>query len=332
MSDDVSTAERRVPFAASLRSKHRLRPAELLPLVAVAIVPLLGSGYYPLATQIAITVIFGLSLDLLVGYAGIVTLGHGIFFGVGAYASGIASVHGWGDPVSGLFVGAAAAAVVGVVQGFVVLRTARFTLLMLTLCSVFLVSEVANKAGWLTGGADGLTGVTTGPLLGVWTFDLDGRTGYLFSATVFVLVWIGLRGLVHAPFGQAIMAIRDNPGRAEAIGMAVRPRLLIVYTVSAAIAGTAGALQAEIDQFAGLKNVGFEISATILVMLALGGTGRLYGAMAGPAVYLIAQDLLAKINPAMWQLWLGLLIVATVLFVPGGLSSLADVFRGRGKR
>ncbi len=332
MSDDVSTAERRVPFAASLRSKHRLRPAELLPLVAVAIVPLLGSGYYPLATQIAITVIFGLSLDLLVGYAGIVTLGHGIFFGVGAYASGIASVHGWGDPVSGLFIGAAAAAVVGVVQGFVVLRTARFTLLMLTLCSVFLVSEVANKAGWLTGGADGLTGVTTGPLLGVWTFDLDGRTGYLFSATVFVLVWIGLRGLVHAPFGQAIMAIRDNPGRAEAIGMAVRPRLLIVYTVSAAIAGTAGALQAEIDQFAGLKNVGFEISATILVMLALGGTGRLYGAMAGPAVYLIAQDLLAKINPAMWQLWLGLLIVATVLFVPGGLSSLADVFRGRGKR
>lgn len=332
MSDDVSTAERRVPFAASLRSKHRLRPAELLPLVAVAIVPLLGSGYYPLATQIAITVIFGLSLDLLVGYAGIVTLGHGIFFGVGAYASGIASVHGWGDPVSGLFIGAAAAAVVGVVQGFVVLRTARFTLLMLTLCSVFLVSEVANKAGWLTGGADGLTGVMTGPLLGVWTFDLDGRTGYLFSATVFVLVWIGLRGLVHAPFGQAIMAIRDNPGRAEAIGMAVRPRLLIVYTVSAAIAGTAGALQAEIDQFAGLKNVGFEISATILVMLALGGTGRLYGAMAGPAVYLIAQDFLAKINPAMWQLWLGLLIVATVLFVPGGLSSLADVFRARGKR
>lgn len=332
MSDDVSTAERRVPFAASLRSKHRLRPAELLPLVAVAIVPLLGSGYYPLATQIAITVIFGLSLDLLVGYAGIVTLGHGIFFGVGAYASGIASVHGWGEPVSGLFIGAAAAAVLGVVQGFVVLRTARFTLLMLTLCSVFLVSEVANKAGWLTGGADGLIGVVTGPLLGVWTFDLDGRTGYLFSATVFVLVWIGLRGLVHAPFGQSIMAIRDNPGRAEAIGMAVRPRLLIVYTISAAIAGTAGALQAEIDQFAGLKNVGFEISATILVMLALGGTGRLYGAMAGPAVYLIAQDLLAKFNPAMWQLWLGLLIVATVLFVPGGLSSLADVFRARGKR
>ena len=239
-------------FTALLRRKHRLHPAEILPLLALIAVPLLGTEYYALGTQILVTVIFALSLDLLVGYAGIVTLGHSVFFGIGAYASGIASVHGWGEPFSGLLIGAAAGAACGALLGAVVLRTARFTLLMLTLSSVFLASEVANKAGWLTGGVDGLTGITTEPLLGTWEFDLYGQTGYAFAAAVAVLVWASLRWLVHSPLGQSIMAIRDNPGRAEAIGMAVLPRLVLVYAVACGLAAVAGALQAEINQFAGL--------------------------------------------------------------------------------
>ena len=304
--------------------------AEALPLLALAVVPLLGTDYYALGTQVAVTIIFALSLDLLVGYAGIVTLGHSLFFGLGAYATGLASVHGWGEPLSGLLIGACAGAAGGALLGAIVLRTARFTLLMLTLSSVFLASEVANKASGITGGVDGLTGVTTSPVFGVFEFDLYGQTGYFYAAAVLVVVWFGLRWLVHAPFGQAVMAIRDNPGRAEAIGMAVLPRLVLVYAGACALAGVAGALQAEIDQFAGLKDIGFEQSALLLVMLALGGAGRLYGAMIGPAVFLVAQDWLAKSYPVLWQLWLGLLIIAVVLFAPGGLIGLLERVRRRG--
>ena len=316
-------------FRALLARRHRLHWAEVLPLLALAAVPLLGADYYALGTQIAITVIFALSLDLLVGYAGIVTLGHSLFFGVGAYSVGIASVRGWGEPLTGLLLGGVVGGLLGALLGAIVLRTARFTLLMLTLSSVFLASEVANKAGWLTGGVDGLTGVSTDPVFGVFEFDLYGRTGYFYAAGVLVVVWAALRWLVHAPFGQSVMAIRDNPGRAEAIGMAVLPRLVLVYAGACALAGVAGALQAEIDQFAGLKDIGFEQSALLLVMLALGGAGRLYGAMIGPVVFLVAQDWLAKSYPVMWQLWLGLLIVAVVLFAPGGLVGLLDRVRRR---
>lgn len=311
-------------FGAALAHKHRLRPAELLPLVALLAVPLLGTDYYALGTQILISVIFAISLDLLVGYAGIVTLGHAAFFGLGAYATGIASVRGWGEPLSGLLIGAATAAAVGAVLGFIVLRTARFTLLMLTLSTVFLVSEIANKATWLTGGVDGLVGVNTWPLLGTFEFDLFGQTGFAYASVVFVAVWFGMRWLVHAPFGQAVMAIRDNQGRAAAIGMAVLPRLVLVYAISCGLAGLAGALQAEINQFVGLKDIGFELSASILVMLALGGAGRLYGAVVGPAAYLIAQDYLSKDNPVLWQLWLGIFIIAIVLFAPGGILGIVD--------
>ena len=309
-------------FTALLQRKHRIRPAEALPLLALAAIPLLGPEYYALGTQIVVTVIFALSLDLLVGYAGIVTLGHSLFFGLGAYATGLASVRGWGEPLSGLLIGAAVAAVAGALLGAVVLRTARFTLLMLTLSSVFLASEVANKAAWLTGGVDGLTGVNTAAIFGVFEFDLFGQTGFFYAAAIFIAVWFALRWLVHAPFGQMMQAIRDNPGRAEAIGMAVLPRQILVYAIACGVAGMAGALQAEINQFAGLKDIGFEQSALLLVMLALGGPGRLYGAMIGPAAFLLAQDALAKGYPVMWQLWLGLLIIVAVLFAPGGLTGL----------
>jgi len=315
-----------------LERKHRFHPGEALPLAALLVVPLLGPEYYALATQVVITAIFALSLDLLVGYAGVVSLGHSVYFGLGAYAAGITSARGWGEPLTGLLIGGAVAAAVGALLGAVVLRTARFTLLMLTLSAVFLAGEVANKAVWLTGGVDGLVGVSTWPLLRTFEFDLFGRTGFAYASAVFLLVWFGLRWLVHAPFGQSVMAIRDNPSRAAAIGVAVLPRLVLVHAVSCGIAGVAGALQAEINQFVGLKDIGFELSAAILVMLALGGAGRLYGAIAGPTAYLVAQDILAKDNPVLWQLWLGVLIVAIVLFAPGGILGTLDRLAARLRR
>lgn len=319
-------------FRAELARKHRVRPIEALPLAALVAVPLLGPEYYALGTQVVVAIIFALSLDLLVGFAGIVTLGHSIFFGIGAYAAGIASVHGWGEPLSGLLIGAAVSAAAGAVLGAIVLRTAKFTLLMLTLSSVFLAGEVANKAAWLTGGVDGLVGVDTWPLLGRFEFDLFGQVGYAYASVVLLLAWFGMRWGIHAPIGQSIMAIRDNPGRATAIGIPVLARLVLVYAISAGLAGIAGALQAEINQFAGLKDIGFELSATILVMLALGGAGRLYGAIVGPIAYLVAQDLLSKQNPVLWQLWLGVIIVVVVLFAPGGILGVAEAIARKVRR
>lgn len=309
-------------FAEALRQKHRVKAWEGLLIPALAVAPFLGDHYYALGTQVLIAIIFALSLDLLVGYAGIVTLGHAAFFGVGAYATGIASRHGWAEPISGLFIGGVVGAVAGLLVGAIVVRTSRFTLLMLTLCTVFLFGEIANKATSITGGVDGLLGMETWPIFGKFEFDLLGATGYYFSAAVFLCVFLGVRLLVHSPFGQSIMAIRDNPGRAAAIGIAVLPRQTFIFVISAFLAGLAGALQAEVNQFVGLKDIGFELSATILVMLALGGSGRLYGAIIGPVVYLVAQDLLSKDNPVMWQLWLGVILIALVLFAPGGLARL----------
>jgi branched-chain amino acid transport system permease protein len=317
-------------FDRFLRRKHGLHPAEGLILVALVLVPVLGEQYYALGSQVLVSVIFALSLDLLVGYAGIVTLGHAAFFGVGAYAAGIASQHGWGEPISGLAIGACAAALAGAVIGSIVLRTSRFTLLMMTLCTVFLFGEIANKATAITGGVDGLLGIETWPVLGRYEFDLIGEVGYWFAAAVFLVVWFAVRQLVHSPFGQSIMAIRDNPGRAAAIGMAVLPRRLLIFIVSCFLAGLAGALQVEINQFVGLKDISFELSATILIMLALGGSGRLYGAIIGPTIYLVAQDVLSKDNPVLWQLWLGIILVALVLFAPGGLTQLFVRRTGRG--
>jgi branched-chain amino acid transport system permease protein len=310
----------------SLR-KHHFRWAELLPFAALLALPLLGEDHLALGTQVVIYILFALSLDLLVGYAGIVTLGHAVFFGLVAYTAGILSAGGWGEPVSGLLAGGLLAALAGALLGAIVLRTARFTLLMLTLSSAFLVAEVANKARWLTGGVDGPVGMQTWPLLGMLEFDLFGHTGFGYALTVLAIVWAGLRWLVHAPFGQAVLAIQDNPIRAAAIGMAVHPRLTLVYAISAGIAGVAGGLQAEITQFVGLRSVSFELSAEILVMLARGGAGRLYGAFLGPALFVVAQDLLAKDDPVLWQLWLGLLVIGVVLFARGGLLGIVDRLR-----
>jgi branched-chain amino acid transport system permease protein len=310
-------------FALYLRRRHRFRPIEALPILVLAAIPFVPD-YLPLATQAVIYIIFALSLDLLVGAAGIVTLGHATFFGLGAYASGLLSAHGWGEPLSGLVAGAAVAAGGGALLGAIVLRTARFTLLMLTLCAVFLAAEIANKATWATGGVDGLTGIQTSPLFGLFAFDFFGWTAFYYACAVLGLVWFSVRQFLHAPIGQGILAIRDNPERAAAIGMPVLQRLNLVFVLSAALAGVAGALQAQITQFVGLNSIGFELSAQVLVMLALGGAGRLYGAFVGPALFVVAQDQLAKLDPALWNLWLGLIVLAIVLVARGGVLGVID--------
>jgi branched-chain amino acid transport system permease protein len=321
---DWFSSSRKLSPVDRLVKSHQLRPVELLPwAVAIAAYFVFGD-YLPLGSQILIMILFAMSLDLVLGYAGIVTLGHAAFFGAGAYAAGIYAVHVSGEPLSGLVVGAAAGALVGYLSGLVILRTQGLTLLMLTLAVGSLLGEAANKASFITGGADGLQGVSIQPILGLFSFDLFGKTAYVYCGVVLFLAWIFARRLVHSPFGRSLIGIRENVTRMNAIGSPVRGRLLTVYTISAAIAGIAGALLAQTTQFVGLTVLTFERSGEIVIMLIFGGIGRLYGAFVGATLYMIAQDQLSEIDPIFWEFWIGLLLVLIVMFARGGVLGLLD--------
>jgi branched-chain amino acid transport system permease protein len=291
--------------------------------------------YLVLASQIMIVALFALSLDLILGYAGIVSLGHAAFFGLGAYTAGLLAVHGWGEPVTGLLAGAIVAGVFGWIVSFLVVRGQDLTRLMVTLGIGLMLFEAANKASWLTGGVDGLSGMMVSNLFGVFEFDLQGKTAFVYSYAVLFAVFVLLRRLVHSPFGLGLTGIREGGRRMPAIGANVNRRLRAVFTVGAVVAGIAGALLAQTTQFVGLDVLGFPRSAELLIMLVLGGTGRLYGALVGAAVFMIAQDKIAGINPTYWQFWIGLLLVCIVLFAKGGIvggaAKLAQRLRGEGK-
>jgi len=311
------------PVERLIRS-HRLRPIELLPWAISVAAYFWFADYLPLGSQILIMILFALSLDLVLGYAGIVTLGHSAFFGVGAYAAGIYAVRVTGEPLSGLLIAGVAAGIIGFISGLVILRTTGLTLLMLTLAVTSLLAEAANQATFLTGGNDGLQGVSIHPILGLFRFDMFGRTAYLYCLLLLFFGWIVVRRLVHAPFGQSLIGIRENVMRMHAIGAPVRQRLVMVYTISAALAGVAGGLLAQTTQFVGLTVLGFERSGAVVIMLVLGGVGRLYGAFVGATIYMIAQDQLAEADPVFWEFWIGLLLVLIVMFARGGILGVLD--------
>jgi branched-chain amino acid transport system permease protein len=285
-------------------------------------------GYRVLGTQILIMALLALSLDLVLGYAGIVSLGHAAFFGLGAYTAGLLAVHGWGEPLSGLLAAGAVAAAGGFAVSFLVVRGGDLARLMVTLGVGLLLYEAANRAAFITGGVDGLSGVAMQPLLGAFPFDLGGRTGYLYSLAVLFACFLVLRRLTASPLGLSLQGIRENRERMSAIGSPVSRRLVAAFTVGAAIAGVAGALLAQTTQFVGLDTLGFNRSAEVLIMLVLGGVGRLYGAIIGTAVFMIAQDVLSGINPVYWQFWLGLGLVALVFVARGGILGALDRLRG----
>ena len=299
----------------------------LVPVVAFFAAP----GYLVLGSQILIVSLFAMSLDLILGYAGVLSLGHAAFFGLGAYTAGILAAHGWGEPLSGLAAAALVAASVGFAASFLVVRGEDLTRLMVTLGLGLMLYEVANRARDVTGGADGLSGVTMGKLLGVFSFDLAGRTAYVYSFVVLLAMFFVLRRIVASPFGLALRGVRENRTRMPALGVPVRRRLVAAFTLGAAIAGVAGALLTQTTQFVGLDTLGFDRSAEVLIMLVLGGTGRLYGAVVGAAVFMIARDYLSGINPVYWEFWLGFLLVAFVLFARGGILVAVEALRRKVK-
>ena len=297
----------------------------LLPIVAFFAFP----HYLTLGSQVMIAALFALSLDLILGYARIISLGHAAFFGLGAYTAGLLAKHGYGEPLSGLAVAAIIAAAAGWITSFLVVRGQDLTRLMVTLGIGLMLFETANQWSSVTGGIDGLSVVGMKKIFGLFGFGLDGRTAYLYSLAVLFVAFNVARLIVRSPFGLSLKGIREGERRMPAIGASVRRKLVAVYTLGAGIAGVAGALLAQTTQFVGIDVFGFERSAEVMIMLVLGGTGYLYGALVGAAVFMVLQDYLANLNPVYWQFWLGLLLVLLVLFARGGIIGGLATLRHR---
>ena len=265
-------------------------------------------------TEIAILGLFALSLDLILGYAGIVSLGHAAFFGFGAYVAGMLAKHGIiKEPVLALLASGLAAAVLGFVTSFLVLRGSDLTRLMVTLGVALVLREIANRLE-ITGGADGLQGVVMEPVLGHFAFDIFGKTAYVYSLVVLFVLFLIARRIVNSPFGLSLRSVKGNPLRASAIGIHVNGRLVAVYTIAAGYAGIAGALLTQATQFASLSVFDFERSADVLLILIIGGTGYLYGGLIGAVLFKLVQDYLANVTPQYWQFWLGLVLVMMIMF------------------
>jgi branched-chain amino acid transport system permease protein len=314
------------PAARALMRRHRLRWWEALPWIAALAFYFAAPDYLGFGCDLLVTILFALSLDLALGYAGIITLGHAAFFGIGAYTVGmLASYNIWTEPITSLLLAAIAAGAVGFLSGIVLLRTTGLTLLMLTLCTMTLLYEAANMAAAYTGGFDGLPSLPIGPVFGLFEFNpLYSDTQYLFALGVIFVCFIFVRTLVYSPFGQSLTGIRENVLRMHAIGSPVRLRLIVCYTISAALAGIAGGLLAQTTAYVNLAVLGLDRAATVLIVLILGGYGRLYGAFIGAVVYLALEHFLAQIYPTAWQLGLGLLLVLISLFARNGILGLGE--------
>jgi branched-chain amino acid transport system permease protein len=266
-----------------------------------------------LLNEIAILGLFALSLDLILGYAGIVSLGHAAFFGVGAYAAGLLAKHGVSEPVTGLVISGAVAGLAGLFASFMILRGTDLTRLMVTLGVALILHELANRLDWITGGADGLLGVSVGPILGHFDFDFSGTTAYVYSLTTTFLLFLLARRIVHSPFGLSLKALKDNRLRAATIGIAPNRRIVAVYTLAAVYAGMAGALLTQTTQFVSLEVLDFARSADALLVLVIGGSGYLYGGLIGAIAFKLMKDTLSAMTPAYWIFWMGFILVILVL-------------------
>ncbi|QMV02165.1 branched-chain amino acid ABC transporter permease [Devosia sp. D6-9] len=318
---------------ASMATTSSSLKRDALAIAIIIAVAAVGFFLFPnnlaLLSRIVIMMLIVLSLDLVTGYGGIATLGQAAISGSGAYAAGIAAAHfGIIDPLAMLAVGAVGGALAGLVSSVIILRGHGLAQLVLSIAIVQLAHEAANKASAWTGGSDGLSGIAPSPVFGLFQFDLWGRTTFFLAVALLIVVFFLLRLIMRSPFGMLCRAIREDPVRVRAMGAAVKPTLIKLYVLSGAVAGLGGALHAISTRVVGLDSVSFNLSAEALVMLVLGGTGNLFGAMIGTLVFVWFEDLVSSINPFHWLTMVGVLLVAVVLFAPRGLTGAAeDIYR-----
>jgi branched-chain amino acid transport system permease protein len=300
--------------SSSALQHARWRGSEIVFWILVLACGFLFPSRYLIMTEILRLALFALSLDLILGYAGIVSLGHAAFFGVGAYSAGLLALHGIiTEPVIALLVAGLVATLVGFLTSFLVIRGADLTRLMVTLGIALLLEALAERFSNISGGSDGLQGIEMQPILGLFAFDMFGKVGFYYSFAVLFLLFLLARRIVHSPFGLSLRAIRNNPLRAAAIGIPVNRRLIAVYTLAAFYAGIAGALFTQTTALASLDVFSFERSADLMLVLVIGGTGYLYGGLIGAVVFKMLQEFFSSLTPQYWQFWIGLVLVVIVL-------------------
>jgi branched-chain amino acid transport system permease protein len=295
-------------------ARARWRPSEIAFWVLVLACAFLFPSRYLIMTDILRLALFALSLDLILGYAGIVSLGHAAFFGVGAYCAGLLALHGIiSEPVIALVASGLVAMVLGFLTSFLVIRGVDLTRLMVTLGIALLLEALGERFSNITGGTDGLQGIEMAPILGLFAFDMFGKVGFFYSLIVLFLLFLVARRVVNSPFGLSLRAIKNNPLRASAIGVPVNRRLIAIFTLSAFYAGIAGALFTQTTALASLDVFAFEKSADLMLVLVLGGTGYLYGGLIGAVVFKMLQEFFSTITPQYWLFWIGLVLVVIVL-------------------
>jgi branched-chain amino acid transport system permease protein len=299
--------------ASSLLAPSKWRAWEYAAWVVIAVMPFVFSRYGALINEIAILALFALSLDLILGYAGIVSLGHAAFFGLGAYGAALFAKHVMPDPLVGLAVGTALGGALGVLTSPMIVRGTDLTRLMVTMGVALVLHELANQFGGITGGADGLQGVVMGPLLGRFEFDLGGRVAAFYSLAVLFVAFVLMRRVVHSPLGVSMEALRDNRLRLQALGMSVNGRLAAVYTLGSALAGASGALLAQTTGFASLDVLDFQRSADVMTALIIGGAGWLWGGLIGAVAFKVLHDLISSVTTEYWTFWIGLFLMLLML-------------------
>ncbi len=307
-------------------SPARLRAAEIAFWLALAASFFLVPDKLTLMSQVLIFGLFAVSLDMALGYAGIITVGHAAFFGAGAYAAGLLAKDGWSEPFSGLLIALAVCVTLGYLLSYLVVRGTDLARLMITIGVCVLLAELANRFSSITGGTDGLQGVTMSPVLGRFEFDLFGKTAFVYAYAVVLATFLAVRLILRSPFGLTLRGIHDSRKRMLAIGSPVASRLRTAYALSAGVAGVAGALLAQTSQFVGIESIGFNRSAEVLIVLVLGGAGRLYGGLVGAILYMLVHDWFSELNPEYWMFWLGVFLIAAVMLGRGGIMGALSRF------
>ena len=303
---------------------------EFLVLLALLALPFLMSDYpRALISEIFIFAIFAMSLDLLLGFTGLMSLGHAAFFGLGAYAVAVLGtqfgVNAWLGVAAGIVVAGCGAALIG----FFCVRTGGIPFLMLTLAFSQLVFSVALKWRDVTGGSDGIAIAERPGFLG---YDLShSLVMYFMALSFFALTYWGLRRLLNAPLGHAFVGIRENEQRMMAIGYPTRAYKLLSFTIAGAIAGLAGGLYAIFNGFISADAVYWTASGDILIMTMLGGAGTLIGPALGAAIVLLMKNVVSSYSEH-WLAIIGITFICCVMFFPGGLWGSLQKVRWPGVR
>ena len=276
----------------------------------------LASFHISLLTEILILAIFALSLNILVGYTGLVSLGHAAFFGAGAYAAGLIGQHVSAEIITTLLGGVLVSFMLALVVGIFCMKVNGFYFLMLTLAfSQMIYSFIYQSTTW-TGGSNGLTGIPTPSLLGlelsniVWVFYV--------TAILFLLLYAGISIFVKSPFGRVLVGIKENETRLKSMGYNTKIYRYVAFVISGTLGGLSGVLFTYFNGFIAPTNVYWTMSGTVLIMVLIGGAGTMIGPVLGAALIVILETVIATYTD-MWMLLLGVIFIFFVIFLPEGI-------------